>query len=721
MLILLCALLLARAGSAQELTNLALNKPTQTSSISQWSHPDDGHGAVDGVIDGRFGFHTENQPNPWWQVDLGDNYAVTEIVVFNRLDCCAERSRTLSALISADGQGWTPIFANSGAVFGGQDGNPLHIPVNTTTRFVRLQLNEQNYLHLDEVQVLGYTGPGNLALNKPTQTSSYSQWSHPDDGHGAVDGVINGRFGFHTNIEPNPWWQVDLGDVYGITEIVVFNRLDCCAERSRTLSALLSYDGQTWGPIFQNPGTVFGGQDGNPLHIPVNANARFVRLQLNEPNPLHLDEVQVLGGAAFPEAAQAPDSSWLAGRWVDLNGTGITITSNGPTFTMQYDNGRGPFPGQVLDGANISGVFDGATITGVVDQSNVIHWSNNTSWQLTAPANAPDYGEPPPAVYDAPPPTYVAPPPPEVYVAPPPPPAPVGYWDPHPVPGGGWCPFGGPHLHNYEPEFLNQFVLEDGYFRFGWGFSTWTYFGPHPIPGGGWCGIGGVHTHNYRPEAGYRYDARRGGFLYDTVHVHVIREHDQPQRPPPTYRPPAVVVQHAEAHPPPPSVGFKRPPPVVPHPIVPAVARPGGPGVGTAVYRPGVSPAPFHPGIASPGHPTPIPTPVHPGPAPFHPTPAPAPFHPTPAPAPFHPTPAPAPIHPAPVPAPAPFHPAPAPVHPTPVPTPAPFHPTPAPAPVHPAPAPAPVHPAPPKPQPPPPAPPPPPKPASKTPPPKKK
>jgi hypothetical protein len=573
----------------------------------------------------------------------------------------------------------------------------------------------------------------NLALNRPTQTSSQSQWSHPDDGHGAVDGVINGQFGFHTNNDPNPWWQVDLGGEAGITEIIVYNRLDCCAERSRTMSALISDDGQNWTPIFQNPGTVFGGQDGNPLHIPVNGNARFVRLQLNEQNFFHLDEVQVIGGAPFAAAPpasapqpqayaplpqdyapppQAPDSSWLAGLWVDLNGSGITITPNGPTFSMSYDNGRGPFTGQVLDGANISGVFDGQTITGVVDSSNVIHWSNNTSWTLSARANpAVSFAEAS-VTYDAPPPTYVAPPPPEVYVAPPPPPSPVGYWGQHPVPGGGWCPFGGPHLHNYEPEFIDQFVLEDGYLRWGYGFSTWPFYGPHPIPGGGWCAIDGVHTHGYRPEGTYRYDRIHHSYLYDNVHVTVIREGGHPQRPPPTYRPPEVVVHHVEAHPPPVSVGFKRPPPIIPV-AVPRPA-PGRPGVAPAPLRPSVAPATFHPGIApAPNHPEASPAPFHPGvvPAPYHPnTPAPAPYHPTapaPAPAPFHPSaPSPAPYHPAaPTPAPAPFHPSvqepahPAPVH---APAPAPVHP----AQVHPAVAPPPA----PKP----PEPPPPPKPAPK-------
>ncbi|MHC4751434.1 MAG: hypothetical protein ACYTFW_16370, partial [Planctomycetota bacterium] len=37
---------------------------------------------------------------------------------------------------------------------------------------------------------------------KPAQTS--------EDARGAVDGIRNGKYGFHTGHETNPWWQVDL-------------------------------------------------------------------------------------------------------------------------------------------------------------------------------------------------------------------------------------------------------------------------------------------------------------------------------------------------------------------------------------------------------------------------------------------------------------------------------------------------------------------------------
>src|SRR5437588_12516780 len=90
---------------AQTATNVALNKPAQQSSLSPWSTgPNDAQGGVDGIKNGRWGFHTNEQANPWWQVDLQQNFSLNEIRVFNRMDGgCMERSRTIQVMLSTDG------------------------------------------------------------------------------------------------------------------------------------------------------------------------------------------------------------------------------------------------------------------------------------------------------------------------------------------------------------------------------------------------------------------------------------------------------------------------------------------------------------------------------------------------------------------------------------------------------------------------------------------
>ena len=143
---------------------------------------------------------------------------------------------------------------------------------------------------------IGGAGRMNLARGKPASQSSTSPWSRANDAQGAVDGVINGGYGFHTNGEATPWWQVDLGGQASIDEVRLFNRLDCCAERARTMQLMLSDDGRQWRMAYRHGGSAFGGQDGKSLKVQLNgASARYIRLQLNETNWFHLDEVEVYG------------------------------------------------------------------------------------------------------------------------------------------------------------------------------------------------------------------------------------------------------------------------------------------------------------------------------------------------------------------------------------------------------------------------------------------
>jgi len=154
------------------------------------------------------------------------------------------------------------------------------------------------------------TAAVNLALNKPARQSSTYSASTVDDAQGAVNGVKNGSFGFHTNQEPNPWWQVDLQTVSTLNEIRILNRINCCSERARTIQVLLSNDGSSWRRVYSHDGSIFGGFDGKPLVVDLKgAPARYVRLQLNETNYLHLDEVEIYGipgSAVTPSATPAP-------------------------------------------------------------------------------------------------------------------------------------------------------------------------------------------------------------------------------------------------------------------------------------------------------------------------------------------------------------------------------------------------------------------------------
>ncbi len=140
---------------------------------------DDAVGGCDGVIDGKWGFHTQLEQDPWWQVDLGDPTALGRLRLYNRCDGFESRAAHIQVLLSGDGQDFRLAYTHDGSSFRGQpDQKPLEITLQgQTARFIRLQLPGQVYFHLDEVVVLAEGSDTNVALHKPATQSSVSPWS----------------------------------------------------------------------------------------------------------------------------------------------------------------------------------------------------------------------------------------------------------------------------------------------------------------------------------------------------------------------------------------------------------------------------------------------------------------------------------------------------------------------------------------------------------------
>lgn len=152
--------------------------------VETWA---DAAGAVDGIKDGKYAFHTGADVKPWWQVDLGDVKSVRRIVVYNRLDYAPglHNADNLVILTSNDGKKWTLCYENKGIHFGGITGAaPLEVLFankgTLQTRFVRLQIAVDTpiFFHLDEVEIYGTDNPKkNIALGCKADQSSLSQWS----------------------------------------------------------------------------------------------------------------------------------------------------------------------------------------------------------------------------------------------------------------------------------------------------------------------------------------------------------------------------------------------------------------------------------------------------------------------------------------------------------------------------------------------------------------
>ncbi|MCX5671118.1 MAG: discoidin domain-containing protein [Planctomycetota bacterium] len=140
----------------------------------------DAAGGVDGVKNGAFGFHTSQQDQPWWQVDLGKVQPLDRVVVWNRCTPDAARAWRLRILLSDDGKAWREAYRHDGTAFHGvADSRPLSAPMKgAEARFVRIQLPVNTWLHLDEVEVFGQADPkANVALHRPADESSTSEWS----------------------------------------------------------------------------------------------------------------------------------------------------------------------------------------------------------------------------------------------------------------------------------------------------------------------------------------------------------------------------------------------------------------------------------------------------------------------------------------------------------------------------------------------------------------
>ncbi|WP_240359634.1 Vps62-related protein [Pyxidicoccus trucidator] len=152
--------------------NLALGKPALQSS----NYPHGGGEAmraVDGNTSGNWGHnsvtHTDNQLQPWWQVDLQGIQPLSNVVLYNRTDCCSERLQNFRVRVSDDGMSWQDYpFAGVAPV-------QSTFAINRPARYVRVQLDGTGILSLAEVQVFAPTQPAHGGVR--FGNTVYGRWS----------------------------------------------------------------------------------------------------------------------------------------------------------------------------------------------------------------------------------------------------------------------------------------------------------------------------------------------------------------------------------------------------------------------------------------------------------------------------------------------------------------------------------------------------------------
>jgi len=189
-------------GNCSNPTNLALNQPaTQSSTLTANGVTGSASKAVDGNTNGVFftvpvssssvsatNFNSES----WWQVDLGSSFQIEEVKIYNRTDG-NDQTGDYYLLISE-----TPFTSNdlNGAIaesdYSIYDSNPPSSPTtqtpNTTGRYVRIQIPDNGYIVLGEVEVFGCASNNALTISdgmsfdaiKEGRTSKI-EWSIPQD------------------------------------------------------------------------------------------------------------------------------------------------------------------------------------------------------------------------------------------------------------------------------------------------------------------------------------------------------------------------------------------------------------------------------------------------------------------------------------------------------------------------------------------------------------
>ncbi len=484
------------------LTNVALSGTASQSSTY-------GNGlaslAIDGITNGSSPWsadlqHTTNEINPWWQLDLGAEYSIEQVSIFNRSDALQSRLNNFYVFVSsspfASGVSLQEL-QNDASIdqyfFVGEAALQENIALNAEGRYVRIQLAGSGILHVSEVEILGCflqaspcDGVASVVLNEAgpfvdtdavqtlTASPSGGTWSGAstdgtfdpsigagsyavtytyDNGLGcvqsdtreivvnttgiggcvltnvalsgtasqsstygnglaslAIDGITNGSSPWsadlqHTTNEINPWWQLDLGAEYSIEQVSIFNRSDALQSRLNNFYVFVSdlpFASGVSLQELQNDASIdqyfFVGEAALQENIALNAEGRYVRIQLAGSGILHVSEVEILGcflqaspcdgvasvvlNEAGPfvdtDAVQTLTASPSGGTWsgASIDGTfDPSIGAGSYAVTYTYDNGLGCVQSDtreiVVNTTGIGGcVLTNVALSGTASQSS---------------------------------------------------------------------------------------------------------------------------------------------------------------------------------------------------------------------------------------------------------------------------------------------------------------------------------------------------------------
>lgn len=316
----------ALSAKAAILTNLArAGIATQSTTYNNAAQAEASR-AIDGNTSGLWGdasiSHTadsENTPegHPWWQVDLQDTKPIGHIHLWFREECCFARNDNLRIVIYDStntstrvvlwetnnqvwGAGMTPrdIGFNVDPAVNGRVVYVEHLPDQTSDNFICLAEAEV----FDQKLI---SGP-NYALQGAATSSScyltdcvlYGPQQAIDGNHFGVSAAA--PWGFSApddtvDVDPLPWWQLDLSAPQSVGSIVLWPRRDRTYDRFQNIR--LTVADQNNAALYQQLFTIQpSGAKFVVNFVPALANAKIVKIETTDFTPdkfLNLPEVEV--------------------------------------------------------------------------------------------------------------------------------------------------------------------------------------------------------------------------------------------------------------------------------------------------------------------------------------------------------------------------------------------------------------------------------------------
>ncbi|XP_051720715.1 uncharacterized protein LOC127496864 isoform X9 [Ctenopharyngodon idella] len=215
--------------------NLALyGKATQSDLVgNRWAPFGHASNAIDGNRDSHYEHGsctaTEVQDDPWWRLDLLDQYVVTSITITNRKDCCPERLDGAEIHIGnslLNNGNNNPLAAKISSIPGGRS-LTFKWKKGISGRYINVFIpGPTKVLTLCEVEVYGYPAPDgeNVALGGvATQSSLHGNGFAFNAIDGNKDGVYSRGSCTHTQHVLNTWWRLDLLKRHKVFSVVITN------------------------------------------------------------------------------------------------------------------------------------------------------------------------------------------------------------------------------------------------------------------------------------------------------------------------------------------------------------------------------------------------------------------------------------------------------------------------------------------------------------------